>query len=309
MKDVVVISKNKEMIHQIEEMLAASYKTVVFPNALLALNHIYESLPDLLVVDLREEDERPGILLKNNLKEEPLFGQIPILAILSRSSETPDWDEVPLDDYIREHNLAEELPARVRLSLARSRRMVETNPLTRLPGNISILRKIHDLLASGQIFALAYADLNNFKPYNDKYGFGRGDEVLKATGRIILNVVRSVQPQDSFVGHVGGDDYVFIVQPELVEAISAEIIKSFDSFIPIMYEPNDRQASGIVALDRQGRVCFFPLLSIAIGITDNSKNQFHHYGQMVETATQMKQFAKKKGGSFYCLDKRKNEVP
>jgi diguanylate cyclase (GGDEF)-like protein len=214
------------------------------------------------------------------------------------------WGELKCDDYLRRSLLDTDLTARVGLCILRAERNVEVSPLTRLPGNITIIKQIQSRLDRGDIFALAYADIDYFKPFNDKYGFSRGDEVLKMLGRLILNIVKQRQSQKSFVGHIGGDDFVFIVEPALAEEIAEEIIDNLDQIIPTFYDPEDRERGAIVARDRRGRERVFPLISLSIGLADNRTNEFTHYGQMAEVASEMKQFAKTVQGSCCRFDRR-----
>ena len=141
---------------------------------------------------------------------------------------------------------------RVDLCFARCDRMVELNPLTRLPGNISINRQIQCRLDRGIPFALAYADLDHFKPFNDKYGFSRGDEVIKITGRLMLNIVRNTSLPNIFVGHVGGDDFVCMMDPSLIEEACQDVIDAFDHIVPSFYDPEDRESGNIQS--QNGRV-------------------------------------------------------
>jgi diguanylate cyclase (GGDEF)-like protein len=181
---------------------------------------------------------------------------------------------------------------------------VEINPLTRLPGNITITKQIQGRLDQGEIFALAYADIDYFKPYNDKYGFGRGDEILKMLGRLILNLVKQKQSQKSFVGHIGGDDFIFLMEPALVEETAAEVVDTFDRIVPTFYDPADRELGFILTRTRRGREQTFPFITLSIGITDNRTKTFDHYGRMAEVATEMKAFAKAETGSCYRVDRR-----
>jgi len=137
--------------------------------------------------------------------------------------------------------------------------VVEISPLTRLPGNLSITRQIQRRLDNNEIFALAYADLDNFKPFNDRYGFGRGDELIKMTGRIILNVVKDTQSQGCFIGHIGGDDFVVIMKPDLIEKAAENIIERFDALIAGFYDTADWDAGYIFAADRKGVCLIFDL--------------------------------------------------
>lgn len=303
MKTVVAISQDMATEGIVRRVLSPEYELLLFRNAVSALGCIYDNPPDLVVADLSGADDDAVAVLRDNIKADPMFRQLPVLAILAGGTDFPEEeDRICFEDFLRRPRLEEELLIRTRLSLLRSKRIVEINPLTRLPGNISIIRRIGESL--GGSFALAYADLDHFKPFNDKYGFGRGDEVIKATGRIIMHCVARQQPQGSFVGHVGGDDFIYIMDPGTVEEASARIIDAFQDFIPSLYDSAERRAGHILSKDRQGNVARFPILRISIGIADNRGGGVSHPGQIVEAASRMKSFAKNKGGNIYCVDRR-----
>jgi diguanylate cyclase (GGDEF)-like protein len=155
-------------------------------------------------------------------------------------------------------------------------------------------------------FSLAYADLDHFKPFNDHYGFTRGDEVIRITGRLILNIVKNIQSHGSFVGHIGGDDFVFIMDINLVENAAKEIIDAFDRIISTLYEADDRERGYIETYDRRDSLTRFPLIAISIGITSNFGKSFTHYGEITEIASEMKTLTKHIRGSCYRIDRRQN---
>jgi len=137
-----------------------------------------------------------------------------------------------------------------------------------------------------------------------KNGFTRGDEVIKAAGRLILNIVKNRQPVGGFIGHIGGDDFIYIMDLSLVEEASAEIILAFDGIVPTFYDPDDRERGHIQTTDRQGNESRFPFVSLSIGIAHNRHNSFSHYGEFTEIASEMKKHAKYHSGSCYKIDKR-----
>ena len=289
-------------------MSAASriiYQTVTFNNMPSALDYIYNSIPNLIIMSIADDDPT-GVNVLNDLKSDPMFHQLPVLAVLPEKFSIADWGQLLVEDYIRRPDLETDFIARVNLSILRSERIVEINPLTRLPGNISINKEIQERIDGKKEFAFGYADLDFFKPFNDRYGFSRGDEVIKMTGRIILGVIKSQQPQYSFVGHVGGDDFVFIIDIGIVEEAAAEIIKAFDSLIPGMYDPADLKQGFIKSFDRKGKASQFPVMGISIGIAETRSRAFTHYGEITEIAADMKKFAKQFTGSCYKTDRRSN---
>jgi diguanylate cyclase (GGDEF)-like protein len=308
MKTVVVVCKDVVLNNIIERGLKDVYRIFTFTNMLSALDYIYNSLPNLIVMSIADDDPA-GVNILNDLKSDPMFQQLPVLAVLPEKFTMADWRHLLVEDYIRRPDLETDFLARVNLSIMRSERIVEINPLTRLPGNISINKEIQERVDSKKEFAFGYADLDFFKPFNDRYGFSRGDEVIKMTGRIILGVIKSKQPQGSFVGHIGGDDFVFIIDTALVEEAAAEIIRVFDSLITGLYDPADLKQGFIKSFDRKGQSSQFPVMGISIGITETRNRAFTHYGEITEIAADMKRFAKRFTGSCFKTDKRQNGMP
>jgi len=303
-KTIVIIGRNPASVHLLEQKLHLSHHIVTFSRIEQAMDFIYTNMPNLVIFEWQQDDYVTADVLMT-FKADPLFSQLPFLAIVEEPGQMLNWEILPVEDYLRRTDLEAEAINRVELCLMRAERLLEINPLTRLPGNISINRQIQERLDRGGEFDLAYADLDQFKPFNDKYGFSRGDEVLRITGRLILSIVKSRQPQGSYIGHIGGDDFVFIMDVGLVEAVSAEIIEAFDQLIPTFYDPEDREQSYIESVDRQGQIRQFPLMTLSIGgITYRRDRELTHYGELTEAVSQMKRYAKSFPGSCFRSDKR-----
>jgi diguanylate cyclase (GGDEF)-like protein len=301
---VVVVTKDMLLCSLVERTLKDVYNLVFFSNIESSLDYIYNSLPHLLVLDVGK-GEPSVISMLNQLKSDPIFGQMPALMICDDVYILPAWDDLLVEDFVRKSAIETDLMLRVNLCMARSERVVEVNPLTRLPGNIAITRQITGRLDKGEIFSLSYADLDYFKPFNDKYGFSRGDEVLKMMGRLVLNIVKNRQPVNSFAGHIGGDDFTFIMEPDLAAETALEIMDTFDRIIPTFYDPEDRVRGFIESVDREGNKRTFPIMGISIGSADNVERHFSHYGEFTELVSEMKKYAKDSSGSSFKQDKRR----
>lgn len=291
----------------LEKVLSNAFRVVVFSNIQTSLDYIYSSMPDLVVAEAAEINDSGTRNILNDLKNDPTFGQIPIMAVCDDDLVSPDWHSLLADDYVRASSLEQEANARVELCLQRSARFVEINPLTRLPGNIAILKQIQTRLDSGELFAVAWVDLDDFKPFNDKYGFARGDEVLKMVGRLLLNTVKEEQPAGSFVGHIGGDDFVYIVDHEAVNTVSEKIISNFDLIIPIFYDEGDKMRGYIESTDRAGEKHIFPVMSLSIGVAHNKLRPFSLSVEIAEIASEMKRYAKQTTGSCFKVDRRMSQ--
>ncbi len=306
LKTVVVISRDVVLTSIVDRLLKDSYMVADFSNIQSSLDYIYSSVPDLMIIDVAADDTLT-INLLNEMKSDPIFGRLPVLAIFGDQFVIPMWDNLLVDDYLRKSCLELEMLTKSELCIHRAERMVEVNPLTRLPGNIAIIKQIQKRLDNNEIFALAYSDLDYFKPYNDRYGFSRGDEVLKMIGRLILNTVKGKQVYGSFVGHIGGDDFVFMMDVEHIEETAREIIDNFNKIIPTFYDPEDRARGFIESVDREGNKKTFPFIGISIGVAHNRFRKFSHYGEIAEVASEMKKYAKCAGGGCFKIDKRHQE--
>lgn len=299
---ILVVSPNSAITDFLKEALITKGEITVIDHLHSAFDYIYNDIPNLLIMDLMGDPE--GISLLNSLKEDPLFANLSVLVILEEGNQIPDWENLLVEDYIWCKDLERDTGTKVDLCFSRSDRMVEVNPLTRLPGNISINRQIQNRLDNGFSFALAYADLDYFKPFNDKYGFSRGDEVIKITGRLMLNIVRNKSLRNSFVGHIGGDDFVCIMDPLLIEEACQEVINAFDRIVPSFYDPQDREAGFIKSYNREGHARQYPIMSISIGIVRVEKHTYSHYGEVTSIASEMKHIAKKSTQSCYTVNRR-----
>jgi len=305
LKSVVLITKDLILRNRLERVLAESFTLVLFSNVQSSLDYVYSSMADLMVVESASVSDSWTRGILSDLKNDPIFGRIPIIVITEDHVVSRDWDCLVADDFVRKSSLEAEARARVELCVERAARFVEINPLTRLPGNIAILKQIQSRLDTGDAFAVAWADLDDFKPFNDKYGFARGDEVLKMVGRLLLNTVKEEQPVNSFVGHVGGDDFVFIVKYDGVEVVSQKIIRNFDGIIPIFYDREDQAKGYIESTDRSGNAVSFPIMSISIGVAHNKFIPFSVAVEITEVASEMKHYSKLSKGSCYNVDRRR----
>jgi diguanylate cyclase (GGDEF)-like protein len=211
------------------------------------------------------------------------------------------------DDYIVKPFKISELKARIESHLRRQWRELQANPLTGLPGNMQIDHVIRANLSAGASFAVCYADLNNFKVFNDQYGFTAGDGVLGYTGELLTSVVAEEGDADQdFVGHVGGDDFVLVTSPDRVERVCHVVVERFDAEIARFYSEDDRRRGGIEARDRQGARTFVPLMGISLAVVTVQRGGFEHPAQISQTAAEIKKYLKHQGGegSRFMIDRR-----
>jgi len=286
-------------------LLKKGYQAEIFPNIKLAAEHILFKLPDMLII---KENLHPELVrdLIFALKADLSLSSFPILLILlPQRIAAIEWEKYLIDDFVCEGASEEEFLSRVKLAFIRASRLADNNPLSGLPGNTSILRKIEETLKSEIPMAVAYVDIDHFKPFNDAYGFSRGDEIIRMLARILVHTVERHAGPTGFVGHIGGDDFVFICPLEYAEDIARELIQQFDQLILNFLEPEDRQRGCLIATDRQGVLCRIPWPSISIAIVPVWKGHPKHYGEVASIAAQLKKYVKNIPGSAYLIDRRK----
>ncbi len=183
---------------------------------------------------------------------------------------------------------------------------LDASPLTRLPGGIAIENVLKKRLESNQPLAFCVLDLDNFKAFNDRYGYANGSEVIKESARIIENAVKTKGSNDDFIGHVGGDDFVVITTPVHMREISNEIITQFDSKIPSFYDPKDCARGYILGKTRQGIEMQFPIMTISIAIVTNERRTLTNPLEASEIAAELKDYAKTIPKSVFVVDNRRN---
>jgi GGDEF domain-containing protein len=151
---------------------------------------------------------------------------------------------------------------------------------------------------------VCYADLDHFKEYNDRYSYNDGDRVIYLVSRILHDVVRGILGKAGFVGHIGGDDFIFILPVSGISAVCAEILEVFDTLVPYQYNEQDRRAGYYFGKDRRGQLHRVPLMTLSIGVVTNQHRHFLHPAQVSELATEMKSYAKTQAGSVFVVDRR-----
>jgi diguanylate cyclase (GGDEF)-like protein len=242
------------------------------------------------------------------IKKDLLLRHVPIILLTGKGDidDKVSGLQAGADDYIVKPFEPKELIARIKMVIRRMQCDLEANPLTRLPGNISIMTELKNRIDNKKPFAVCYLDLDKFKSYNDKYGFEHGDEVIKQTARIIIKAVDEKGNPDDFVGHIGGDDYVAVTTTDKMIAVCEAVIKEFESYAPNFYNEEDKKNGYIMAKDRQGVMQKIPLISISIGVVTNEYHNITHVAQIGEIGAELKSAAKKLERSNYIIDQRRD---
>ncbi len=183
-------------------------------------------------------------------------------------------------------------------------RALNANPLTKLPGNTEINSRVQSLIDKRQAVTVVYADLDNFKAYNDLYGFSMGDEVIKFTADLLKSYIGGFPSKLSFCGHIGGDDFIYVIPETHAEETSSLIAEQFDSGIRKFYNADHLKQGYIEEKNREGVMQRFPLIGLSMAGVELSKFSFKHYLEVSNRCGELKKLAKKQVGSCYVMERR-----
>jgi diguanylate cyclase (GGDEF)-like protein len=277
-------------------------------------------IPDLFLIDTQMQN-RGGYELCRRLKQNPAWRNIPVIFITDhRTADNIDLGyEAGGVDYIVKPCHLNEFLSRVRTQIKlyqlvrQNEEMqaiaIDANPLTRLPGNNSIQKAIQKAIDEHQDVGIIHTDLDNFKAFNDAYGFIIGDDVLIFNAEILHTALRKICNGQGFLGHIGGDDFVVMLPAEKMLAYGEEVVKSFDEGAKSFYNDEDRRQGYIVSVDRQGNICHFPITSISMGGMFLRDYWFTRYVEVAEVCAEVKHKAKTITGSNLFVDRREATPP
>ena len=306
MSTVLVVDDDVDIARFIEVNLRLEgFDVLVAHDGVEALEVIAEDLPDLALLDVMMP-RLDGVELCRRLRSDPLTASLPVIMLTAKSLSV---DKVVgltagADDYIIKPFDTLELIARVRSTLRRNAEMRAVSPLTGLPGNHRINEEIAARAADDQHFAVCHVDLDNFKAFNDRYGWLRGDDVITLLAAALKAAGAEAGLPQPFVGHVGGDDFVVICAPEQVEGLTEHCMRMFDEGVRDLHDPADVAAGHISIVDRQGNERRYPIVSVSIGVAMTGKRHYADHRAIVAVATEMKVVAKRQAGSAVAIDRR-----
>ncbi len=263
-----------------------------------------EQPPDLIIVDLLMPS-MDGLEAIRQLRNDTRTAHLPmlILTAIGESSRVVEGFETGADDYIVKPYDREVLLARVRSHLRRATQLPTRNPLTGLPGNAAIQAEIKRNLEQRTPFALMYVDLDNFKAFNDEYGFSRGDRAI----HLLTSVLKEHVDPNDFLGHIGGDDFVILHFGNRPEELCERIIRAFDEQIRTLYDEADLQRGYLTAIDRYGIPRQFGIISLSIGVVTTHSRTFSDVDEMSRVAAELKHAAKQVAGSSFRIDRRSDK--
>ncbi|MFZ0493056.1 MAG: response regulator [Acidimicrobiia bacterium] len=274
-------------------------------NGRQALESVMNDPPDLVLLDVMMP-ELDGFDVLRRLRVHPSAANTSVILLTARTMPEDRIRGLDLgaDDYVNKPFDVDELVARVKAVIRRSQTMRDVSPLTGLPGNFRISEEMERRVAERGPLAIVHADLDNFKSFNDHYGFMRGDQVIKFTAHALLEAAAENEDRTVFVGHIGGDDFVGVVHPDSVVEFCEATIRIFDTGILDFYDTADALRGYVEVSDRRGEQHAYPIISISIGVATNRTRTISSQWEASAVAVEMKEFAKSTAGSAYEIDRR-----
>lgn len=208
------------------------------------------------------------------------------------------------DDYVTKPWTAEELEARILVATRRRAVLGSVSPLTGMPGNVVLTAEIDRRLAAGQPFALLHVDLDDFKPYNDRYGYVHGDRVISVVADVLREVAGRRGDADVLLAHIGGDDFAVVAPPEVAGAFAQEVVDGFAARRDALHDPQDVAAGHYAATDRRGTERHVGLLALSVGIAVSTARPFGTAAELADVAAELKTVAKRTPGPAVAADRR-----
>lgn len=302
----ILIADDNEIIREgLKEIFtSAGFKVLAAKDGQEAVDLALKNHPDLIMLDYHMPN-KTGFEAVSEIRNYPSFTNIPIVILTSDNDKDTKMKafSLDIDDILTKPADEDEIIARVKLLIKRSIQRIDSNPLTKLPGNPSIQARIEKEIESGRKFAVLYADLNNFKEYNDAYGFKAGDVILLKTADLIVKAATKHDAK-AFVGNIGGDDFVIICKFEAAEAVAKDITTEMEKQAPAFYNEADKEKGFIASVNRRGERQNFPLLSISVAIVHNNLKALNSYAEVAFIASELKHYAKSWGGNYVAMDRR-----
>jgi diguanylate cyclase (GGDEF)-like protein len=306
---ILVVDDDQDIAGFVEFNLKVhGYEVIRAADGEEALEVMESKRPDLAVVDWMMP-RMDGVELTRRLRAEPLTSALPVIMLTAKGMTV---DKVVgltngVDDYLVKPFDTAELIARVSSTLRRNKEFREVSPLTGLPGNARVRREIADRMKTGGEYSVGYIDIDRFKSVNDVYGFDRGDEFITSLARSLHKASASIGKPSVFLGHIGGDDFVFICTPDQVLPLTKATVTDFEQAADRLYDAKDAERGYIEVPDRRGNKNRAALVTLSIGVAQATLEgrTFADPRVVIAVASEMKKVAKSQPGSYVAIDRRR----
>ena len=275
-----------------------------------ALRIATSEIPDVALLDVMMP-EMDGFEVCRQIRGSFATRHIPVVMLTARTEVNDKLRglEGGANDYVTKPWDNRELVLRIRNVLEWSAQQRAASPLTGLPGNHSINDEIRRRIAGSERFALLQLDIDHFKAFNDYYGYARGDQAIQMLARILTESVQRYGGPESFVGHIGGDDFVVLTSPENAETLGEQILDWFNTGSRELYDQEDRERGYVEVLSRRHSVERFPLMSLTIALVSTDRIPVTHLAELIDIAQELKAHGKGIAGSVLVGERRRREPP
>jgi diguanylate cyclase (GGDEF)-like protein len=287
------------------QLKIAGYEVIEAADGADALGKAQTELPDLALLDVMMPG-LDGYEVCRRLRASFLTRHIPIIFLTAKAELEDRLHGLGggANDYVTKPFDMPELLQRVRNALEWSSTQRAASPLTGLPGNITIDAEVKQRLERGETFAMLMIDIDSFKSFNDRYGYSRGDQVIQALARILLDALQANGASDTFLGHIGGDDFIVLARPEVAEPIAERIVLEFDRMVPSHYDAEDRERGYVEVLNRRHIVERFQLMTLTVALVSTDRYSITHQVELNDVAQELKQHGKSITGSVVVGERR-----
>jgi len=284
---------------------AWDYEVMTIEEGVNVVEYLKNQNPNLIIIDA-SFGNKTGLKICKAIKDDFLTSYTPTIVLIDKKQLRRDLLSIEqgVDDYLIKPPDPIDLEIRIVLALRSAAHHFNANALTRLPGNKLIEKALMEKIESKVAFSFHYVDVDNFKSYNDKYGYIRGNEVIIETAGIISKNVKMHGNNEDFVGHIGGDDFVIITIPDKAELIARKTIEDFDYMVYGHYSQADIKAGFVRAKDRSGRIANIPLMSLSIAIVNNTLGEISNLLELMDITTELKRYLKGISGSNFMMNRR-----
>jgi len=304
---ILVSDTDPDILNLVSARLTArGYEVVELGRKELILPFLDQEAVDLILLS-SELDRLGSSRMIEKIREKPHLAKTPIILMTEEDhmAELVVGQEHGFDDFLVKPFDTFVLQLRVALNIRRTQERMDANALTHLPGNHAIERVISRKLERGEKFSVLYLDINNFKTFNDRYSFEKGDDVIRHTAKLLIEQAKKiVHSGEYFIGHIGGDDFVVVIHPDYESAYSRAFLAEFDRVVGSYYNEEDQKRGHVRVTNRRGKRETFPLMSCSIAACNNLYRSYKNLGEIAQDAAQVKAFLKTQPGSHYLRDRR-----
>jgi len=307
----ILIADDEPHIRQILRFTLerAGYQVYLASDGEDALKQAAELKPNLVLLDVMMP-KVDGYEVCRRMRQDFSMNQIPVIMLSARGEQRDRVAglEGGANDYLVKPYSNEELLLRVKNVLEWNIRQKEANPLTGLPGNTAIAREMIARIAQKKQFAFLYIDIDNFKGFNDYYGYQKGDEIIGFLADILRRTIDKLGGKDDFIGHIGGDDFVLVASPSRAEIMAQYVVDEFDRGSLMKLDPKDVKRGYLEIRDRQGELKKIPVMAVTIALVKSTDNQIEHFAEVNDIASSLKEYGKRIEGSVVVKERRQDGV-